>query len=344
MSSAQITGMPFAGSQQSDLCIGNTETMDDNRQPTDLFLEISLAAMRRQRQGTEQRAKQKRLDRAWKEEHVLKPHRARAKEEEAEAKAKKLMAEMFEKELKDWGEQRYKASARNFLSRAEVDAEVHRLVDEVLQGDGMERRRLEDGTEELYDDWKERMLELRKQIYQVWNYNGERIRTGLPQYVEGCPVREGIRPPIFMAGKRQKMSGLGGCLQCEVKGLICSMSVQARDSEEEVESKGCKRCEADGERCLISCELENVEEGQGKGKTGAKKKTAGYTWDWWDGAPEREPDRDSAAEAIEMWERRRRGARLELVGGVMQWVDVGGFAPPRDDKEEEEEKREKEGE
>ncbi|UKZ82301.1 hypothetical protein TrVFT333_010087 [Trichoderma virens FT-333] len=164
--------------------------MKEDPQSVDLFLVISRAAAQRQRESIEQREKQQRLDRKWKEEHVLKPQRAREEEAEAEEKTRKLIAELFEQELTGWREKRFKAEARNYLSRAEVDAE---------------------------------------------------------------------------------------------------------------------------------CELELVEEGQEEGQDQERKdkeKKVGHIWDWWDGAPDREPDTDSVAEAVEMWERRRRGARLEPVGGV----------------------------
>ncbi|KAL6815706.1 hypothetical protein GGI42DRAFT_114965 [Trichoderma sp. SZMC 28013] len=328
MSSTQITQTPLASdhpSQPSNSYFKKEEKIKDVRQPADLLLAISHAAVQRQQESIQQREKQKCLEQKWKEEHVLKPQMEQKAEEKAEKKAKKLVAKLFKKELTQWREQRDKTSARNYLSRAEVDEEVHRLVEAVIQGVGMEKRRMEDGTEEPHDVWRERMIALRKQICSVWNDNDRRILTGLPQYVEGYPVREGIRPPIFLALRRQKMSGLRGCLQCEVKGLACSMSVQGR----ELQNRGCKRCEADGDRCIVDCEL--VEEEQEEGKVKVK---VSHMWDWWDGAPEREVDTDSAAEAVEMWERRRRGARLELVGGVMQWVEIRGFAPRWVDKQE----------
>ncbi|KAL7960600.1 hypothetical protein V8C34DRAFT_321143 [Trichoderma compactum] len=325
MSCTPITQTPLPSdhpSQLADSFLKKAEKIKDSHQPADLFLAVSHAAVQRQRESIQQREKQKCLEQKWKEEHVLKPQMEQKAEGEAEEKAKKLVAELFEKELTQRGEQRDKTTARNYLSRAEVDEEVHRLVEAVIQGIGMDKRRMEDGTEEPHDVWRERMVALRTQILGVWNDNDGRILMGLPQYVEGYPVRERIRPPIFLALRRQKMSGLRGCLQCEVKGLACSMSVQGR----ELNNGGCKRCEADGDRCIVDCELveEEQEEGQGEGK---EKRKIVHIWDWWDGAPEREADTDSAAEAVEMWERRRRGARLEPVGGVMQWVEVRGFAP-----------------
>ncbi|KAJ4857337.1 hypothetical protein T069G_08234 [Trichoderma breve] len=186
----------------------------------------------------------------------------------AEKKAKELVTELFEKELAQWREQRDKASARNYLSRAEVDEQVHRLVEAVIQGVGMEKRRMEDGTEEPHEIWRSRMIALRKQITTVWNDNDRRILMGVP-----------------------------------------------------------RRCEVDGDRCVVDCELiEEVEE------EGEWREKVSHVWDWWDGAPEREEEMDSAEEAVEMWERRRRGARLEPVGGVMQWVEVRGFAPQGGDK------------
>ncbi|KAH0523639.1 hypothetical protein TsFJ059_008615 [Trichoderma semiorbis] len=272
------------------------------------------------------------MDRKWKEEHVLKPQmeqklEAKAEKETKKLVAKKLVAKQFEEELTQWREQRDKISARNYLSRTEVDEQVHRLVEAVIQGVGMEKRRMEDGTEEPHEIWRSRMIALRKQITAVWNDNDRRILMGVPRYVEGYPVRERIRPPIFLALRRQKMSGLRGCLQCEVKGLMCSMSVQGRVAGEEVMDRGCRRCEADGDRCIVDCELIEEEEVEGK-----MKEKVSHIWDWWDGAPEREEDTDSVDEVVEMWERRRRGVRLEPVGGVMQWVEVRGFAPQGGDK------------
>ncbi|KAL6821083.1 hypothetical protein J3E69DRAFT_47572 [Trichoderma sp. SZMC 28015] len=325
MSCTQMTQTPVASnhpSQPSNSYLKKAEKIKDDYQRVDLLLAISHAAVKRQQESIQQREKQKSLDRKWKEEHVLKPQMEQKAEEKAEEKAKELVTELFEKELTEWREQRDKTSARNYLSRAEVDEQVHRLVEAVIQGIGMEKRRMEDGTEEPHEIWRSRMIALRKQITAVWNDNDRRILMGVPRYVEGYPVRERIRPPIFLALRRQKMSGLRGCLQCEVKGLMCSMSVQGRVAGEELGNRGCKRCEADGERCIVDCELIEEEEVEGKWK-----EKVSHIWDWWDGAPEREEDMDSAEEAVEMWERRRRGARLELVGGVMHWVEVRGFAP-----------------
>ncbi|KAL7784241.1 hypothetical protein V8C43DRAFT_168301 [Trichoderma afarasin] len=330
MSFTQIPQTPLASdhpSQPSNSHLKKAEKIGDDHQTANLLLAISHAAVQRQRESIQQREKQKILDRKWKEEHVLKPQMERKAEEEAEEKAKELVTELFEKELTEWREQRDKTSARNYLSRAEVDEQVHRLVEAVIQGVGMEKRRMEDGTEEPHEIWRSRMIALRKQITAVWNDNDRRILTGVPRYVEGYPVRERIRPPIFLALRRQKMSGLRGCLQCEVKGLVCSMSVQGRVAGEELGNRGCKRCEVDGDRCIVDCEL--IEEVEEEGKW---KEKVSHIWDWWDGAPEREKDMDSAAEAVEIWERRRRGARLELVGGLMQWVEVRGFAPQAGDK------------
>ncbi|KAL7910036.1 hypothetical protein GGI35DRAFT_352980 [Trichoderma velutinum] len=307
--------------------------MKDDHQSAGLFLAVSHAAVQRHRESVQQQEIQKSLDQKWKEEHVLRPQREQREEEDAEERARRLVTELFEEELTQWREQRDKTSARNYLSRAEVDEEVRRLVEAVVQGVGMGKCRMEDGTEEPHEVWRERMVALRKQIYGVWNENDGRILMGLPQYVEGYPVREGIRPPIFLARTRQKMSGLRGCLQCEVKSLACSMSVQAREPGEELKNRGCKRCEADGDRCIVDCELIEEEQEEGKEERKEKRKIV-HVWDWWDGAPEREPNTDSVVEAVEMWERRRRGARLESVGGVMQWVEVRGFAPRRDDKQE----------
>ncbi|KAL7788321.1 hypothetical protein V8C37DRAFT_411732 [Trichoderma ceciliae] len=320
--------------------------MTDERKPTDLFLAISHAAMRRQQEGMQQREEQQDLNREWEEEHVLKPQKIREDEEKAKEKTKQLVTEMFKEELKVWREQRDKEARWNHLSRAEVDEEVLRMVEEVHRMVGLGKRRMEDGTEEPHKKWRGRMVDLRTQIYRVWNENQGRIGMGLPRYVEGYPVREGIEPPKFLPGRRQEMSGLGVCLQCEVKGLGCSRSVLSRGvSGRELKGKGCKRCEDAGNRCIVEWEAEDIEEGDGDGEGEGEKdknmKKKSYIWDWVDGSsgsergpesgpePEPEPESDSVAEAVEMWERRRRGAKLELVGGRMQWVEIRGFAPRR---------------
>ncbi|KKP03636.1 hypothetical protein THAR02_04266 [Trichoderma harzianum] len=274
MSFTQLTQTPLAfdhPSRPSNSCPKKAERIKDDHQPADLLLAISYAAVQRQRESIQQREKQNVLNRKWNEEHVLKPRMEQKAEKQAEEKAKELVTQLFEKELTEWREQRDKASARNYLSRAEVDEQVHRLVEAVIQGVGMEKRRMEDGTEEPHEIWRSRMIALRKQITTLWNDNDRRILMGVP--------------------------------------------------------RGCKRCETDGDRCIVDCEL--VEEVEVEGKW---KEKVSHIWDWWDGAPDREEDTDSAEEAVEMWERRRRGAKLELVGGVMHWVEVRGFAPRWVDK------------
>lgn len=314
-----------------------TPKMKDNRPPTDLLLAMSHAAAQRQQHGAQQREEQRsHALLAWDQAHVLTPQREQEQESDERQKAliKELIRSMFQAELKAWREQRAKAARRDRLSRAEVDDEVLRMVEEVHRSVGLDKRRLDDGTEEPHEAWRGRMIALRKQIYRVWNENHGRISMGLPRYVEGCPVREGIAPPKFLPGGRQKMSGLGSCLQCEVKGLGCSRSVlTGRVSGRDVQSRGCRRCEDEGERCIAEFEVdddddENEEDDDGDEGNGEKKKKKSYMWDWVDAGAG--PDTEEAlAEAVDMWERRRRGARLELVGGRMQWVEVRGFAPPR---------------
>ncbi|RFU73415.1 hypothetical protein TARUN_8824 [Trichoderma arundinaceum] len=309
----------------------------DEHHPTDLFFEISHAASRRQQEGIRWRGRQPDAEREREEEedYLLRAQQVHEDEEKAKAEIEKLITETFKKDLDTWREKRNKEAQRDRLSRAEVDDEVLRMVEKVHRAVGLGKRRMEDGTEEPHDEWRGRMVSLRRQIYRVWNENQGRICMGLPRYVEGYPVREGIKPPKFLPGRRQKLSGLGACLQCEVKGLGCSRSMlSGRVSGRDLQSKGCKRCEEEGERCIVEWELEDTEEEelQDKGKKESGQKD--YTWDWVDGSSGPEPgsETESVAEAVEMWERRRRGAKLELVGGSMQWVEAGGFAPRKSEK------------
>jgi hypothetical protein len=289
-----------------------------------LLLAVSHAAEQRQQEGKQHREEQQEMEHKWEEEHVLRPQRELDQKQEEEEKVEKLIAEMFEEELEAWRMSRDKKEQVDRLSRAEVDEKVLRMVEEVHRVTGLGKRRMEDGTEESHKEWRERMVDLRGQIYEIWNENCTRIRMGLPRYVEGNPVREGIDPPKFVSEKRQMMSGLGACLQCEVKEMGCSRCVATgRKSGKLLKSKGCTRCEREGYRCIVAWEVdddEEEEEEEGKGGEGRAKTK--YVWDWAD-----ESDTEPVAEALEMWERRRRGTKLELMGGSMQWVEVGGFAP-----------------
>ncbi|KAH0495402.1 hypothetical protein TgHK011_008959 [Trichoderma gracile] len=204
---------------------------------------------------------------------------------------------------------------------------------------------LRDMQENLEEEEEEAEIEAKAKIARdtilaLWNANQTRIRSSLPRYNEGFPIRDRIRPPVLRPRRRQKPSGLGDCLQCLAKGLPCSMSVQTKGTGEAVLRGGCRRCVAEGERCIIEHEVvEDVHDGDDDDEKGVKKEKGGYgdgkereeeesgLWDWWDGVPDREQDVDSAAEAIEMWERRRKGMTLELMGSCMLWVESRGFAP-----------------
>ncbi|KAM0255771.1 hypothetical protein ACHAQJ_005441 [Trichoderma viride] len=305
-----------------------TTTMRDQRTPTNLLLAVSHAAVQRQQDGKQQREEVQDLEREWEEQHVQRPQREL--EEEEEARIRELVTDMFKHELEAWRQERDKKARVDYLSRAEVDEEVLRMVEEVHRVTGLGRRRMEDGTEEPHDVWRKRMLALRGQIYKIWNDNWGRIIMALPRYVEGNPVRESIDPPKFVSEKRQKMSGLGVCLQCEVKGLGCSRGVvTGKKSGKLLKKEGCTRCERAGHRCIVEYEVEVpvLDSDEEEGKDG-EKSVKKYIWDWAD-----ESDTEPVVEALEMWERRRRGAKLELVGGTMEWIEAGGFAPRGRDKD-----------
>ncbi|PTB74245.1 hypothetical protein M440DRAFT_1308560, partial [Trichoderma longibrachiatum ATCC 18648] len=239
-------------------------------------------------------------------------------QEEAGCETISKITHLHRQKLEEYHIQRYRASLTNTLSRTHLDDAVLLLL--LTQPPSEE------------DHYKT----LSDKILALWNANQTRIRASLPRYVEGYPVRDRIQPPRFGARRTLKPSGLGDCLQCLAKGLPCSMGVRATGEEGDGLKVGCRRCVADGERCIIEHEEvhdddDDEEEEEDKGRMsgdgkGREEEESGL-WDWWDGVPDRDQDVDSAAEAIEMWERRRKGMKLELIGGRMLWVDFRGFAP-----------------
>ncbi|KAL6860894.1 hypothetical protein J3F83DRAFT_306501 [Trichoderma novae-zelandiae] len=303
--------------------------MPRDHKPTALLLAISNAATRRRQQAVARKEAQEVLSQARREEGVLGPARLRAARGEAEAQAKQDTARLHRERLRGWHVGRCEASLRDRLSRAEVDDRVLLLVTSLVD-------ELRTSSEPPLSDQRlgERLSAFNEKVVSLWNANQARIRTALPRYVEGYPVRERIQPPKFGAQMKQKPSGLGDCLQCLARGLSCSLCVRAREEGEEdgegVVRGECRRCVADGHRCIVEHEVEEHADGE-KGQTGVGKdkeeREESGLWDWWDGVPDREQHVDSAAEAIEMWEGRRRGTTLELVGGRMLWVESGGFAP-----------------
>ncbi|EGR45976.1 uncharacterized protein TRIREDRAFT_110403 [Trichoderma reesei QM6a] len=246
-------------------------------------------------------------------------------EEEAEIETQAKKAQLHKKSLWEWHMKRYKSSLKNQLSRAQVDDAVLRLIDHYLLRCTSNTPPTSSSSE------NDPLSTLGNKIDSLWSANETRIRASLPRYFEGYPVRDRIQPPLFHPQRSQKPSGLGDCLQCLAKGLPCSMSVQATGSGEGVLRGGCRRCVAEGERCIIEHDevLEEEEDGERdvKEKVGKKREEKSGLWDWWDGVPDRDRDVDSVAEAIELWERRRKGIRLELIGSRMLWVESRGFAP-----------------
>lgn len=125
------------------------------------------------------------------------------------------------------------------LSRAEVDKEVWALVD--AEG-GLGRSRGEGQRA-----WIARMRRLDRRVRKLWTDNQERLEGAEKRYVDGMPVREMIRPPVFRPHMRRLRSGLGECLPCGVKRLPCSRTrvlpgVSTREP--------CRRCARSGEPCL----------------------------------------------------------------------------------------------
>ncbi|TFB01940.1 hypothetical protein CCMA1212_006027 [Trichoderma ghanense] len=260
--------------------------------------------------------------------------------DEEDVQAKTKIAQLHKRKLEEWHINRYKSSLKNQLSRAQVDDAVLRLADHLLFPSLHETQThhpsskpppsssSSSSAKDEDEDEDNALSTLSQKIVSLWNANQTRIRSALPRYFEGYPVRERIQPPLFLPRRSQKPSGLGDCLQCLAKGLPCSMSVLARGRWGGSLGGGCRRCVAEGERCIIEHDVVEEEEedvdDEEEGRTGREESGL---WDWWDGVPDRDQDVDSAAEAIEMWERRRKGMKLELMGGRMLWVESRGFAP-----------------
>ncbi|KAL6901727.1 hypothetical protein GGI43DRAFT_366053 [Trichoderma evansii] len=297
------------------------------REKANLLLAVSHVAAQRQQESKRQQEEQQELE-YKRQAQVLQAQNEGKEKGKEEAEVKELKAKTFKEELEAWRYMRDKKARLNYFSRAEVDDEVIRIVEEVDHEFGLGKCRMEDGTEEPHEEWRARMLALRERIYRLWNDNEDRIRSALPRYVEGSAVRDAIVPPKFVGEKRQKISGLGACFQCHMQGMECSRGViTGRESGKSLKSQGCDRCERKGYRCIVEYEIDSDEEEGGKGEkiTGKQKN---YIWDWVDESSDTEP----VAETLEMWERRRRGDKLEVIGSSMQWVEAGGFALPSREK------------
>lgn len=282
------------------------------REKASLLLAVSQAAALRQQEIKRQQEEQQEWEHRQQQEPVLKA------EEETKDEGKEEEEERKHDE---------KAPRRNYFSRAQVDDEVMRMVEQVDCEFGLGKRWMEeDGTEEPHEEWRARMLALRNGIYRLWIENEDRIRGALPRYVEGIAVRDAIVPPKFLGERRQKISGLGACYQCHMQGMTCSRGViTGRGSGKSLKSQGCERCERKGYRCIVEYEMDSDEEEEdGKQGDEATKKQKEYEWGWVDESS----DMESVAETLEMWKRLKRGDRLEVIGSSMQWVEAGGFALP----------------
>jgi hypothetical protein len=109
--------------------------------------------------------------------------------------------------------------------------------------------------------------------------------------------------------------------------------VTGRGSGKDVKKRGCERCERKGYRCIVEYEMdsddeEGEKEKRQQGDNKAMKKQKTYEWDWVDESFDMEP----VGETLEIWKRRKRGDKLELIGSVMQWVEAGSFALPSCEK------------
>ncbi|PNY29344.1 Uncharacterized protein TCAP_00747 [Tolypocladium capitatum] len=185
-------------------------------------------------------------------------------------------------------------------SRAEVDEEVWKLVD--AEG-GLERRRGEEKTA-----WLARIRSLNHGVRKLWIDNQEQLEGEEKRYVDGMPVREVIRPPVFRPHTKQSRSGMDECLQCSVKRMPCSRTSKLRGA-----SKGgpCRRCARSGEPCLAPPdEGKSAEGADADNKTVAKWESDG---------------RRMVQEARDL----RDGVKLDIGGGGrLVRAETGRFALP----------------
>jgi hypothetical protein len=292
------------------------------KEKTNLLLVVSHVAALRQQETKCQREEQQEREHNQ-QELILKAEKEAKQEEKENTWFAKLEAQAAKERVETWKRIHDAKARRNYFSRAQVDEEVMRMVEQVDCDLGLTKRRMEDGTEEPHEEWRARMLVLRDKIYRLWNDNEERIRGALPRYVEGVAVRDGIEPPKFLGERRMRISGLGACFQCEMEEMVCSRGVVTGRGGEKGE-KGCERCERKGYRCIVEYGVDSDDE---EGKEGEKREKM-YEWGWVDEAA----DRESVGETMEMWKRRKRGDRLEVIGSGMQWIEAGGFALPSCEK------------
>lgn len=293
------------------------------KEKTNLLLVVSHVAALRQQETKRQLEEQQ--EREHNQQELILQSEEAAKEEEKETiKFQELEAQSAKERVEAWKRIHDAKARRNYFSRAQVDEEVMRMVRQVDCDLGLAKRRMEDGTEEPHEEWRERMLVLREAIYRLWNENEERIRGALPRYVEGVAVRDGIEPPKFLGERRMRVSRLGACFQCLMEGMACSRGWAKWRGEGE-EKKGCVRCVRKGYKCIVEYEVDSDDEEEEKGD---KVKEKVYEWGWLDEDSDMEP----VGEMLEMWKRRKRGDRLEVIGSGMQWVEAGCFALPRCDK------------
>lgn len=297
------------------------------KEKTNLLLAVSHVAALRQQETKRQREEQQEREHNQ-QELTLKGEKEAKQEEKENTKFQKLKAQAAKERVEAWKRIHDAKARRNYFSRAQVDEEVMRMVEQVDRDLGLAKRRMEDGTEEPHEEWRARMLVLREAIYRLWNENEERIRGALPRYVEGVAVRDGIEPPKFLGERRMRISGLGACFQCLMEEMVCSRGVvTGRGSG--AEKKGCERCERKGYKCIVEYGVDSDDEEEGKmGDNKKEKKEKMYEWGWVDETSDMEP----VGETLEMWKRRKRGDRLEVIGSGMQWVEAGGFALPSCEK------------
>ncbi|KAM0464840.1 hypothetical protein ACHAPV_002680, partial [Trichoderma viride] len=150
------------------------------KEKTNLLLAVSHVAALRQQETKRQREEQQEREHNQ-QELTLKAEKEAKQEEKENTKFQKLEAQAAKERVEAWKRIHDAKARRNYFSRAQVDEEVMRMVEQVDRDLGLAKRRMEDGTEEPHEEWRARMLVLREAIYRLWNENEERIRGALPR-------------------------------------------------------------------------------------------------------------------------------------------------------------------
>ncbi|KND92328.1 hypothetical protein TOPH_03124 [Tolypocladium ophioglossoides CBS 100239] len=311
---------PIPKEQSTRQVKDKSSTESSESEATPMLDRVRVLARRRAGAARHEAAQAVKAERQRHVREVQVPAFQRDMEEEArkqEAETAKLQR-MLELEDRKWELERVPTR----LSRAEVDRAVWSLVD--AEG-GLERRR-----GERKRAWRARIGRLNHGVQKLWVDNLEQLKGEEKRYVDGMPVREMIRRPVFRAHTPQPRSGLGACLQCSVKRMRCSRTRILPAPAPGASTRGpCRRCVRSGEPCLAPPGEDKSGEGEAEAEAEASpSESAGDK-----GIAEQERDR-AVRQALDLM----AGVKLDVGGGGrLVRAETARFAlPPLGDEDEDE--------